>query len=132
LKVSELGARLAVPGDVVVAASPFVESGTLCGELDVEEVMTSEPLPGPVCVGVAVRLIVQFPPGSISLQLLEATVKVAPVAPLKEAELMVMALPEVLVTRTLSADEAELTTVDGKDTVEGLICRTGVPAGTES
>jgi len=131
LKVSELGARLAVPGDVVLAASPLVESGTLCGELDVEEVMTSEPLPGPVCVGVAVRLIVQFPPGSISLQLLEATVKVAPVAPLKEGELMVTALLEVLVM-TMSAGDEVLMTVEGKVRLEGLICRTGVPAGTES
>jgi len=131
LKVSELGARLAVPGDVVLAASPLVESGTLCGELDVEEVMTSEPLPGPVCVGVAVREIVQFPPGSISLQLLEAMAKVAPVAPLKEGELMVTALPEVLVTRMSAGDEV-LMTVAGKVRLEGLICRTGVPAGTES
>jgi hypothetical protein len=131
LKVSEVGARVAVPGELLAWGNPFVESATLCGELDVEEVMTREPLPEPVCVGVAVREIVQFPPGSISLQVLEATAKAAPVTPLKEVELMVTALLEVLVTRTLSAEEV-LTTVDGKDTVEGLICRIGVPAGTES
>ena len=120
LKVKELGETVAV---LLPGAMPFIESGTERAVADADELMVSMPESGPACVGDAVTVKVQLPPGSSGgLQLCGGMVKVAPEAPVTEMELTVTVKEPLFVSVKLSAGDVkeEPTTVAGKVADKGV------------